>query len=388
MTGPKVAANYSVLRWARETANLTVEDVASKMGRPPEIIQAWEAGEDRPTYVQLETLSYQIYKRPIAIFFFPEPPEEDSPTKSFRTLPDVELDALTPNLTFLLRRARVMQMNLRELCDGRNPSTGKAFEHLQLEPGAEPGNFVEGLRAYLDIDLVEQKSWRDSRIAFDRWRDAIVSKGVFVFLDAFRQEDVCGFCLYDPEFPLIYMDNSKPSNRKIFTLFHELAHLLFKTGGIDKYDDGYIEYLSGDSRHIERFCNRFAADFLVPDTDFEDSIASYSRDVDLIAQEASHEYSVSREVILWKLVDLDMLSPRESRDLVDEWQEEANKLAGRRPGGNYYNTRAYYLGKTYLNIAFGKYYRSEIDLGDLARYLGTKVSSVPGLEMALERQDR
>jgi len=42
---------------------------------------------------------------------------------------------------------------------------------------------------------------------------------VFVFKDAFRAEDYCGFSLFDPVFPLIYVNNSMPKSRQIFTLF-------------------------------------------------------------------------------------------------------------------------------------------------------------------------
>jgi transcriptional regulator with XRE-family HTH domain len=50
---------------------LSVAEVAQMLKRPPEEIEAWESGEDAPTYPQLEKLAYQIYKRPLAVFFLP-----------------------------------------------------------------------------------------------------------------------------------------------------------------------------------------------------------------------------------------------------------------------------------------------------------------------------
>jgi hypothetical protein len=44
--------------------------------RKPEEVEAWEAGESAPTYPQLEKLAYQIYKRPLAVFFLPTPLDE------------------------------------------------------------------------------------------------------------------------------------------------------------------------------------------------------------------------------------------------------------------------------------------------------------------------
>lgn len=84
----KVAVNHDVLKWARESINLSLEDGAQRMKKSKDIIQAWEKGYDTPTYAQLEKLAYDIYKRPLAVFFFPDPPKEESPKKSFRTLPE------------------------------------------------------------------------------------------------------------------------------------------------------------------------------------------------------------------------------------------------------------------------------------------------------------
>src|SRR3546814_17029352 len=65
---------------------------------------------------------------------------------------------------------------------------------------------------------------------------------------AFRTDDFSGFCLYDEEFPIIYVNNSSAKTRQIFTYFHELAHLVFHTSGIAKVRDRYIERLAGDSK--------------------------------------------------------------------------------------------------------------------------------------------
>ena len=79
--------NPDVLRWARERSGLSVADVARKFSKSLDAISGWEAGETSPTYVQLEKLAYQVYKRPVAIFFFPKPPEEPDKISEFRTLP-------------------------------------------------------------------------------------------------------------------------------------------------------------------------------------------------------------------------------------------------------------------------------------------------------------
>jgi len=44
------------------------------------VIEGWEAGASAPTYPQLEALAYKVYKHPLALFFFPEPPEDSLST--------------------------------------------------------------------------------------------------------------------------------------------------------------------------------------------------------------------------------------------------------------------------------------------------------------------
>ncbi len=78
----------SVLQWARESQGFSIDEVANRMKRDPAEITAWESGESAPTYVQLETLAYKIYKRPLAVFFLPQPPSEPDPEREFRTLPN------------------------------------------------------------------------------------------------------------------------------------------------------------------------------------------------------------------------------------------------------------------------------------------------------------
>ena len=73
----KAPVNPQVLKWARESSNLSIDEVTIKLKKSTDIIEAWENGADSPSYAQLEKLAYDVYKRPIAVFFFPKPPKED-----------------------------------------------------------------------------------------------------------------------------------------------------------------------------------------------------------------------------------------------------------------------------------------------------------------------
>ena len=67
-----IPVNPDVLRWARDSMRLSLEEVAGRMNKRVSDIEAWERGDESPTYIQLERLAYDIYKRPVALFFFPD----------------------------------------------------------------------------------------------------------------------------------------------------------------------------------------------------------------------------------------------------------------------------------------------------------------------------
>jgi len=377
----KLPINPAILTWARESANLLVEDVALRMKKAPEAIEAWEKGDSSPTYVQLERLAYTVYKRPVAIFFFPEPPEEMTAKKSFRTLPESEVEELGASFLRVFRRAQAMQINLEELTDGENPAAKKIFRDLSFHARDDVGAMVEEVREYLGISLVTQVGWANTEVALERWRSAIEEKGIFVFKDAFRDDEISGFCIYDPEFPIIYVNNSMAKTRQIFTLFHELTHLLFRTGGVDMQNDAFVRRIRGENKRIEVLCNRFAGEFLVPKEEFDRAISRVRIDDEAI-EKLAKRYKVSREVIMRKCLDRGLIDQAYYEERSQRWIKEAGERAGERTGGNYYSNVASYLGDNYLNLVFKSYYQNRFAMDQLAEYLGVKAASIPGLETA------
>jgi len=377
-----IPVNPEVLCWARETAGFKIDDVVVKLKRKritSETIASWEKGAASPTYVQLERLAYEIYKRPLAIFFFPEPPEEETPKESFRTLPQEEIDVLEPRLLYLVRQAKVMQENLRELFDGINPAKKQVCSDVTIHKSDTISDVAKAVREYLGVWLNKQYAITTNDKALKYWRDVLETHGIFVFKDAFKDAECSGFCLYDDVFPVIYLNNSQAKIRQIFTLFHELAHLLFRTGGIDLRRDAFIQRMRGPNKRVEVFCNKFAGEFLVPTKDIKPLIRNQTMDDNLITRLA-RKYSVSREVIIRKCLDLNHITKAFYEARVKEWNEERLARGKSDSGGNPYYTKGAYLGPYYIETAFGKYYQGAISKTQLADYLGMKEVHVSTFE--------
>ncbi|MFM7878249.1 MAG: ImmA/IrrE family metallo-endopeptidase [Microcystis panniformis] len=381
--------NPKIIQWARERARYSLESVAVKFKKDVSVIEKWESGEDFPTYSQLEKLA-EIYKRPLALFFFPEPPIEAEEKQEFRTLPDFEIENLAADTIYALRQAKAMQLSLQEINNGINPSTKKIFQDIAVSSSDDLRKLAEQIRKYLNVTLEEQLTWNDQETALKKWRSAVEEAGIFIFKRSFKQREISGFCLIDIEFPIIYLNNSTEKARQIFTIFHELAHILLQTNGITKSDDRYINSLQGENKYIEIFCNKFAAEFLLPNHVFSEIIRETIvnvNDNDKIISKISSDYKVSREVVLRKLLDNNLISQKEYTLKVREWYSEQvgkSQDKNKKSGGDYYANQATYLGENYLKLVFNKYYQGQYDIERVADYLNIKkVATVEKLEQYL-----
>lgn len=383
MTTAITGIQPSVLRWARESQGYSLEDVALHLKRSVDDVAAWESGAAAPSYAQLETLAYSLYKRPLAVFFLPAPPQEPKVKQEFRTLPDFELDQLAADTRYQLRLAHAHQISLRELNDGANPAVRKVFKDIAITESSGVAAAADSLRRYFGISLDDQAAWGTSDAALKAWRNAVEACGVFVFKHSFKQKTISGFCLADDEFPLIYLNNSTAKTRQIFSLFHELAHLLLKVNAISKLDESHIEQLSPKERRIELFCNAFAAEFLMPAADFAVKVEALRNFDDKDIQLLARRYLVSREVVLRQLLDRKLVAQAYYESKVEQWVTESENGGS---GGDYYATQSAYLGERYLQLVFSKHYQGRLTLEQVADYLGVRTKSVAGLEAMMLRK--
>ncbi|MDE0301944.1 MAG: XRE family transcriptional regulator [Gammaproteobacteria bacterium] len=369
MSSKNIPITPEVLVWARERAGMTLEDARLRFRD----IAAWESGESSPTYCQLEKLG-EAFQIPIAVFFFPEPPDVPPIRESFRTLPDAQFEQLPPAILALLRKAKVFQMNLSELSDGRNPAERLILRDLRFTSRTDVVSMARRVRKYLRVSLDEQTGWLDAETAVDAWRSVLEDCGVAVFKDTFHNDNYSGFSLYDETFPIIYVNNSAKT-RQTFTLFHEVAHLLFHTSGIVSLSEMSEEGIPMSSQQTEIICNRFAAEFLLPGERFEQEIRDRAAN-ERTAEYLAGKYHVSREVIFRRFLDQGLITKSQYDSAQKKWARQWRHKSG----GNYYWTKVAYLGARYIGLAFSKYHQNRISEPELADYLDVKVSNLPKLE--------
>lgn len=116
-------------------------------------------------------------------------------------------------------------------------------------------------------------------------------------VDEFR-----GFALSDPYAPLIFVNGRDAKSAQMFTLAHELAHIWLGREGISGF-----ETLFPGGEDVEEWCNKAAAEFLIPAKELRLKWNELKRTEDRFEVLARH-FKVSPIVAGRRAVDLKLIS--------------------------------------------------------------------------------
>ena len=376
------SVNPQVLQWARTRAGLTIEAAANAVGRSVDALIAWENGTESPTYRQLSDLAQRVYKRPIAVFFFPAPPDEEPIASEFRTLPESDREQLEPDTLFALREARAWQLSAPAVLYGADEAFRGSIEDLRARPRETTQALAKRVRETLGISISQQLRWRSPDDALKAWRSAVEQFGVLVFKRPFQQESVSGFCLDSSDFPVIVLNNSTSHTRQIFTLLHELGHLAFRVSGITRQRDEDLGSLAPSDRGVEIACNQFAASVLLP-PDSIDLDRILSDDLEIAITHTARQFQVSREVVLRRLLEEGRIGSDEYKELVQAWRDDYLRREERAGGGSYYANVGTYLSDKYARAVLFQYHSGRIGVGEAAEHLRMKAQNIERFEAFL-----
>jgi Zn-dependent peptidase ImmA (M78 family) len=164
--------------------------------------------------------------------------------------------------------------------------------------------------------------------------------------------------------------------------------LIFKQSYLDIFNEEFWELELKNPNHEEVKCNAFAAEFLVPISDFQVRIEGIDINDDRNIYELANAYHVSREVILRRLLDQDLIAQNSYSEKLEEWHRtsEVSKTEQKKGGGNYYNTKAVYLGNAYISLVLSNYYQGRIDVEQASEYLDIKSKYFAGIEEGFLKQ--
>lgn len=307
-----VNVNTKWLKWARTSVKYKKDDVARKLNINPEKITEWEETGEL-THDELIALS-DVYEVSPYTFFDGNDPVYDKEIPDFRTI-NSEKIKLTPEIMFELRRAKENRETLLNFEEDFDDFEFPLFSSYTLD-STNPLIVAENIRNLLEM------SRSNSHRKFDYWINLMESLGILVFeFYNIEPEQLRGYALYYDKLPIIGINHKESTNAKKFTLFHELAHLIMKKDGISNINEYTI--INND----EAYCNKVAAEVLVPNKLFKNYIrdnSSYKKFRVEDIKGLSKIFNVSRQVIVRRALDLGFISRVDYNNRIKEFNEYIN----------------------------------------------------------------
>ena len=389
---PKV--NPEIMVWARETAGLTQEEAAAKLGfqdssksSAVEKLAFIERGEKEPSRSQLIKMAGQ-YRRPLLTFYLSKPPQKGNRGVDFRTLPQSDHTPEEALLDALVREIRARQSMVRVIMEDEDEAEPLPFvsSHL-IEDGRAA--ILESLQALLNLDATAYRAQLNESAAFALLRRSAEEAGIFVLLKgnlgnyktALDTTVFRGFAIADEVAPFIVINDQDAKSAWSFTLLHETVHLLLGHTGI-----------SGDSaeNEVERFCNDVAGEFLLPERELEKLALNRGAQIGNISDRISalaSEFKVSRAMIAYKAYRSDLIAREIYNQLKvsyrEEWLRNRDKNRERTRQNeiilNYYTVRRHRLGSRIIGMVRRMMAAGALSTSKAAQILGAKPRQVQPL---------
>ena len=315
----KIHVKPEVLKTLRENAGYDIDELAKKLDVKPEKISKVEQGEDDFTIKQIKKLS-DIYKVPLAAFFSDEIPHLPS-------LPDYRVNRdkkIPPYVNMAIRRAKYLSETIKDI-------SGKRTIIPQFPKDMTPKELANALRNFLNPNPPERVY--PGKI-LDYYKKLLEEKMNLIVIEyPLKAEDVRAFVIKD-DLSVIVLNESDEVPVKLFSLFHELGHLL-------RGEVGLCSITMEENMDIERYCNRFAAEFLMPEEKFINMVRKYGKSPEQL-RKLQRIFGVSIHAMMIRLLNLGLISQEEYDNFKKSFKKKEEK-GGPKNWEAVYKKRAGYL---------------------------------------------
>ena len=377
----RIDVSPKLLAWARERAGLDKDALLKAFPK----LMDWEKGEVQPTLKQLEHFANKTHQ-PIGVFFLPDPPEVILPIPDFRTMAATPYRQPSPDLLDTIYLCQQRQewyrdfarihsheqlgfIGSKRLADSVTQTAKEINDTLNFsfEQRQQAGTWTDALRMF--VEQVEKTGI------------LVMASGV-VGSNNYRKlepEEFRGFALADNLAPLIFINANETISAKIFTLAHELAHLWLGESGVSNLLMQQMpargQRAGGPDKETEQWCNRVAAELLVPMADLA-GVYNKENDLNTEMERLARRYKVSTLVVLRRIFDMKAIA---AETFWNTWNEEFERLINieRRSGagGDFYRTLGVRISKRFAAALVTSTLEGQTLFRDAFRMLGIKKSA-------------
>ncbi len=238
-------------------------------------------------------------------------------------------------------------------------------------------------RKRFGVSMDEQRTWRGLDGARRQWRQRIEDRGVFTYMIKLQAPgELSGFSIFKNELAAICINDREPTEgAKIFTLFHEYCHLLLRQNSISD---------ENNSDRVERFCNRFAASFLIPRQPLRDvidpAIDTPYEFSDGDVKELARQFRVSNRAMAYRLEETGLAPEGFYGRRTGPWDLPVSQpiQSALESQPTYITLRLKRIGRLHATTALRAAKSHVINSFDASQLIGLKPSSFLKLEAVLK----
>lgn len=372
---------------------MPVEIAASKVNVVADKLLEWEAGESLPTIRQAQILA-KAYKRPFALLFLPDIPNDFQPLQDFRKKGARDLSTAS---VFIVREIQQKQTWISEQYQEEGKSALPFIGRYTIKD-----NPIQVAEDILDTLNINPLNYNHTNPILE-WIDKAESNGIFISRTSFIHtrlkidlDEIQGFAIADAYAPFIFINSEDWNAPQLFTLVHELAHLWIAETGISNEIEPSLKDESAYNP-IELFCNEVAANALIP-LKFMESLDSRTFENARTVFIQAKFIGISSFSLLVRALNLNLISLRKYKELkvqVDsEFQEflkreeekKAKQKANENSGGpNYYLLQLNRNSRLFTRSVLDAFRGGVIAPTIASNLLNIQVNKFPKLEAQMYR---
>lgn len=378
-SSPQLPYNGAILRWAREWRGRSLEEAAKRLQTKVENVEAWERGDGAPTVRQARMLA-DFYERNFLEFFLNERPDlqESNLLPDFRLYRKAGKPKNEREIWHIQRWAETQRLNALDLYDliGQEPPTLPPNLAATLDSNPETVAIAVRKEAHFPIRRQLDVTWSDRQLLPKLIRDAFAELGVLVLRRTdLAEHSIRGITIAEFPLPTILFGQEAPTGQS-FTLAHEFGHVLLKQSGISGAPSARDS--STFEKAVERWCDRFAGAFLIPESAMGERWAKPNEPMpkvgDATLSSLARAFRVSEHAMLIRLLDLGYVQEdfywKVKRPL---YLAAEAKFKARGAPPPYYGTRYVSTqGKLYTGLVLDAWGKGVITNDRAARFMGIK----------------
>lgn len=359
MTKNNTIINHDLISWARNRLGMSKVDFASRMNVSSEIVDNWEFGKLPITMSQAKKLA-SLSLLPLGMFFLDSIPDTDLHLPDFRSVNSANITDASPELQATIVAMQSKQNWYRSyMQDHKLPALSFIRTLTKKNTIVQAAGHIRSILKITENSVEHISKWEEYyNFLIQKIEEAgiIVIRNGVVGNNTHRRLDIDefrGFVLLDDYAPLIFINGNDSKNAQIFTLVHELVHVFLGNSGITA-----AEMFSGGANPVEQYCNKVAAEFLVPEALLNaEWKAVAGNDVSETIFRFSKEFKVSKLVIIKRCRDLQLIPNAQAKEL---WQKELNEIRAYKErqktagGGNFFASLKYKVGEVFAQAVIAE----------------------------------